>query len=207
MSQSKMKSFEKKMANGVHATYQGAKGTLYKFMVTFENGDVGEANSTKTEPSWKIGDEYTYEKSTNGNYTNIKGMKKVETGGGYSGGGGNSKANDPEYQRQQTFIWAIHNANEYIKMVTEREYNLMLSGELEEDKRTVFTKDVLNGLRSRLVTSAYEFDNVTEGRSFISATIALYPHRFMSLGKISEVIALAKEYYDEFKPKPASTDV
>lgn len=200
MSQSKMKSFEKRMTNGVHDTFQGGKGLLYKFTVTFENGDTGGANSTKSEPSWKIGDEYTYEKSVTGNYTNFKGMKKVEQGGGYSGGG-NSKANDPEYQRQQTFIWAIHNTNEYLKMVIEREY------ELAEDKRTAFNKDVFLGLRNKLFTAAYEFPTPQEGRSFISAVIGIYPHKFMGLAKISEVIALAKEYYEEFKPKEANTDV
>ncbi len=79
MSQSKLKSVAPTIINGVHSTFAGQKGILYKFTIEFENGDKGGANSTKPTPSWQVGLEYTYTKTQNGEYINFKDLKKVET--------------------------------------------------------------------------------------------------------------------------------
>lgn len=88
MKQSKLKSFEPVIKDGVHSSYTTANGTFYNFIVEMESGDKGQCSSSKTSPSWKVGDEYTYEVVTNGNYTNIKKLKPVN-----SFGGGGSKYN------------------------------------------------------------------------------------------------------------------
>lgn len=76
-----LKSFTPLIVNNQHSTYQGKNGLLYKFTVVFEDEGVqttGTANSTKQQPSWKIGDKYTYESTTNNGYVNIKNIKPVE---------------------------------------------------------------------------------------------------------------------------------
>lgn len=80
----KMKGFSPVMKDGQHAGYSNSHGTYYNFTVEFEDGSKGQASSSKTEPSWKIGEEYEFEVVVNGNYTNIKKMKPVNGfGGGY----------------------------------------------------------------------------------------------------------------------------
>jgi hypothetical protein len=96
MEKSKLKSFEKLMINNVHATWVNDKNkTNWKFTVEFENGDKGTAMKMNEEgKGLDIGTEYVYEKSKNGNYTNIKGMKDANST--FAGGNGpKSSYNDP----------------------------------------------------------------------------------------------------------------
>ena len=78
MEQGVLKSIEPKMENGVHGTFQGDKGLNYKFTISLDDKDVittGTAMSSKIQPSWKIGDLYSYEKTiagASGQYINIK---------------------------------------------------------------------------------------------------------------------------------------
>lgn len=79
--QGKLTGFEKKMYNNVHETWDSGKnGMFYKFTVEFDNGDKGTCMSSKVAPTWKIGDEYTYEKTTSDKgFVSIKGMKSITT--------------------------------------------------------------------------------------------------------------------------------
>jgi hypothetical protein len=111
MEQGKLKSFVPLLASdGTQQTYVSDKGTNYKFTVEFHNADVvtiGTAMSNKTQPSWKIGDEYSYEKTVsgaNGQYINIKGMKNLTNP--FTPGGG-SKGPSPEFGVQKAFECAI----------------------------------------------------------------------------------------------------
>lgn len=101
---SKLKSFEPKMKDGSHETWSNDNRIYYKFIVTLENGDSGECSSTKQTPSWKIGEEYTYNFSINGNYTNIRKFKAVNTGGGYRGGGSRDFESKEERAARQRAI-------------------------------------------------------------------------------------------------------
>jgi len=73
--ESKLKTITPIVQEGVHQTWSNDNGTYYKFTIEFENGDKGNCMSTKQQPSWKIGNEFEYEKVVNGEYTNIKGLK------------------------------------------------------------------------------------------------------------------------------------
>lgn len=56
-----LEGFQPKMKNGVHDTFTGAIGKMYKFVITFANGDTGDILSTKEQPTWSIGTEYSYD--------------------------------------------------------------------------------------------------------------------------------------------------
>jgi hypothetical protein len=105
----KLVAFTPKLNNGVHETYQGQKGLLYKFTVTFNcNGTdrIGTANSTKQSPSWKVGDEYTFDETSkefNGStYINFSGIKSVDAAG-FTG----QKKSDPAFILQKCFECAV----------------------------------------------------------------------------------------------------
>ena len=180
MAQSKMVSFEKLMIGGQHATWVSDKGTNWKFTVTFDNGDVGTAMSTKTNPSWKLGELYNYEKTVSGNYTNFKGMIQVDS---YKPSKKGSYYDNPEEQKQLTFVWAIHNATEYVRMVEER-----MEKKLDRDK---FEK-----LKIKFFMEAYSFPSPKIGRSFISAAIPLYKDE--ELKNIDAVIERARAFHREY---------
>lgn len=119
MEKGKLKSFVALMVNGVHATYVGDRGTNYKFTVELENNGVvtkGTAMSSKQQPTWKIGDEYSYEKSVSGaegQYTNIKGLKNLSNP--FTPGGG-SKGPSPEFGVQKAFECAIECALKFFEL-------------------------------------------------------------------------------------------
>lgn len=95
-----IKSFGPKMTDGVHETYNGSNGLLYKFLMTvITDGkeETGEVNSNKVSPSWKLGPVYTMERVTRGqtgqfiSYSKLNNTEAPATGGGskpYGGGGG-----------------------------------------------------------------------------------------------------------------------
>ena len=58
---------------------------LFKFEVEMENGDVGGCFAKTQEPSWKVGDEKSYEYTQNGKYWNIKWAKDEKPA--WNGGG------------------------------------------------------------------------------------------------------------------------
>lgn len=92
MAKAKLKSFKPIMKDGQHSSWSRDNKSYYNFDVEFDNGDKGQASSTSTTPKWKIGDEYTYDISTNDKgYTNIRGMKSAD----FVPGGGFNK-NNPE---------------------------------------------------------------------------------------------------------------
>jgi hypothetical protein len=124
MAQSKITAFEKVFnGQGEHKTWVSDKfpGTNYEFKVTFENGDVGTGSSKSAEGGWKIGTEYTYEKSSreyNGNtYHSFKNIKSLDSGkGNWNGRGGSSKSHweDPLVQKRITRAHAMIKASEYL---------------------------------------------------------------------------------------------
>ena len=59
---------------------------LFKFEVEMENGDVGGCFAKTQEPTWKVGDEKSYEYTQNGKYWNIKWAKDERPA--WNGGGG-----------------------------------------------------------------------------------------------------------------------
>lgn len=108
MAQGKLKSFIPLLVNGVHSTYSGQNGLLYKFTVTIDQQGTmitGTCNSSKQQPSWKIEAEYTYEVAVNGQYTNINKLKSIDQVGGFGGGG--SKGPSPEFGIQKAFECAV----------------------------------------------------------------------------------------------------
>lgn len=119
MEQGKLKSFVALMINGVQSTYVGDRGTNYKFTVSFENNNIittGTAMSSKEQPSWKIGDEYSYEKTitgASGQYINIKAMKNLSNP--FTPGGG-SKGPSPEFGVQKAFECAIECALKFFEL-------------------------------------------------------------------------------------------
>lgn len=82
MPQSKLKS-----VTPLNTSYTTDRGTFWNQTVEFEDGTIGGASSKDPVAKWKVGEEYTYEVSKNGNYTNIRGIKPVNSfskgGGGY----------------------------------------------------------------------------------------------------------------------------
>ena len=110
MEQGVLKSIEPKMENGVHGTFQGDKGLNYKFTISLDDKGVittGTAMSSKIQPSWKIGDLYSYEKTiagASGQYINIKGLKNLSNP--FVPGGG-SKGPSPEFGVQKAFECAV----------------------------------------------------------------------------------------------------
>mgnify|MGYP007069468270 CR=1 FL=1 len=109
MEQGIFKSFEAKMNNGVQETWINDNKTNYKFTVSLEDKGVvttGTAMSNKTQPSWKIGDLYSYEKTVsgaNGQYINIKGLKNLTNP--FTPGG--AKGPSPEFGIQKAFECAL----------------------------------------------------------------------------------------------------
>jgi hypothetical protein len=63
---------------------------LFKFEVEMENGDVGGCFAKTQEPTWKVGDEKSYEYTQNGKYWNIKWAKDERPA--WNGGGGGAKS-------------------------------------------------------------------------------------------------------------------
>lgn len=102
--QGKIISFTPKMNGNVQDTYNGKNGLLYKFtmVINFNGQDItGTVNSNKQQPSWKVGEEYFFEMTTNGNFTNFSALKAVN--GGSFGGAGGSKKSSPEFTIQKLF--------------------------------------------------------------------------------------------------------
>lgn len=74
---------EKLIKNGAHAYWQrdALSSKLWKHTVTIKEGDkdvVGTAQSTKEEPAWKVGSEYTYEINEVKGHLNIKSLKLAD---------------------------------------------------------------------------------------------------------------------------------
>ena len=80
-----LKTFEPLMKEGIHDSWIGQHGTMWKFTMEFEDGTKGNVQSPKQQPSWKIGDEYIFEIVDNNGYKNIKGMKPKDSN--FNGGG------------------------------------------------------------------------------------------------------------------------
>ena len=137
--QGKLISFTPLLQNGVHSTFQGKNGLLYKFTVTLDADGkqyVGTANSTKQQPTWKVGEKYLFEHSTSGannEYSNIKGLKPVD---GY---GSKSKLFDPSFSIQKCFEAAV----ECTLMFFEINPDLYISQEVEDQLLNAVYKHIV----------------------------------------------------------------
>lgn len=77
-----------------NGTWEGSYGTMYKFEVSFENGDTGEYSSkSKDQNKFVIGHETEYE-FTDGKYPKVKPVYNPPTGGSF-----NKFNNDPNRQK------------------------------------------------------------------------------------------------------------
>lgn len=98
-----------------NGTWDSKYGTMYKFEVSFDNGDAGEYNSkSQDQTKFVIGQEAEYTISSreyNGNmyYT----IKPAQPAGGYSGGGYKSKA-DPEKDKRIAKLAVLKSATELV---------------------------------------------------------------------------------------------
>ena len=67
-----------------NGTWEGSYGTMYKFEVSFENGDTGEYSSkSKDQNKFVIGHETEYE-FTDGKYPKVKPVYNPASGGSYN---------------------------------------------------------------------------------------------------------------------------
>jgi hypothetical protein len=147
MLQSKLKSFEKKMYHGNHETYTNEHGKYWKFTVTFDNGDIGVAMSKKESSSWNAGIEYTYEKSVNGDFTNIKDMKKVEGSSSYNKGGDSTYQNyydKPEVQKAINLQYSMDASLKYCSKKLELEPERVITKDIQEKLRDAIYKWVVS---------------------------------------------------------------
>ena len=190
----KIETATKKSGNGTYEylsleliTEAGAKKTEKIFGFADSEKDFNLLRTCRKSDKIQI----DYKKE--GNYFNyVKGsIKFLEAGNGtipvsekpkgsYSQKG---SYNDPEEQKQLTFVWAIHNATEYIRMAEER-----MEKKLDRDK---FEK-----LKIKLFMEAYSFPSPKIGRSFISAAIPLYKDE--ELKNIDAVIERARAFHREY---------
>jgi len=98
-----------------NGTWESKYGTMYKFEISFDNGDVGEYNSkSQDQNKFVTGQEVEYtitSREYNGNtfYT----IKPAQPVGGYSGGGYKSKA-DPEKDRRIAKLAVLKSATELV---------------------------------------------------------------------------------------------
>ena len=77
-----------------NGTWEGSYGTMYKFEVTFENGDTGEYSSKSLDQNkFVIGHETEYE-FTDGKYPKVKPVYNAPNGGSF-----NKYNNDPNRQK------------------------------------------------------------------------------------------------------------
>ena len=157
MSQSKLESFSKKMNGTVHKTFQGKNGLLYKFNAVMENGDEGGLNSTKSEPNWVIGNEYTYDKETNAQgYTNLKNFKKLDAVP-FAGNSGGGNRNYTPYFEKPDYVKAT---DEQFAMDISLKY---CSIKLQEDANSVITPSQQDDLRKGIVIWLSSFgDDIKE---------------------------------------------
>ncbi len=85
------------MSAQANGTWEGKFGTMYKFEIVFDNGDVGEYSSKNQEQNkFVVGQNADYE-YTGGQYPKVKPV--WNQGGGFSGGGKSFGGNDDARQR------------------------------------------------------------------------------------------------------------
>jgi hypothetical protein len=99
----------------VQKTFESKFGTFYYFVVSFDNGDIGECKSSKNNPSWKKGFEYTYnltqKKITDTfNINEIEGLKLCENESRQYGG---------NYQTKSAEDWKGHAMQTSISLSTQ----------------------------------------------------------------------------------------
>jgi len=101
----KLVSFQPVFYNGQHKSWVSQKynETYYLFTLTFDNGDIGEANAKTQNGSYKIGSEYNYTKEISvyqdRQVVKIKGLKDANSS--FSGGSktGGYKMSDEDKKR------------------------------------------------------------------------------------------------------------
>jgi hypothetical protein len=167
----KLISFVPKIVNGAQETYTGQNGVLYKFVVTFEtdgNNVIGTANSSKQQPSWKVGEEYTYEETRNTSSTgtvyitfkNIKNLNAAPFG---------QKKSDPTFVVQKAFECAVECS------ITFWDINI-----------DTFTSDALDAMISTCFERIMKFEKENEKWAYISA-LRLATFKYKCLGPASSI--------------------
>jgi hypothetical protein len=108
---------KKAVVTGVtpNGTWNSNYGTMYKFEVSFENGDAGEYSSkSQDQNKFVVGQETEYtitSREYNGNtYFTIK---PAQPAGGYTGGGYKAKA-DPEKDKRIAKLAVLKSATELV---------------------------------------------------------------------------------------------
>jgi len=150
MKQSKMTRWEPRMKNGVHESFTGQHGVLYKFDVEFDNGDIGEANSPNQTPKWVVGKEYTYTLESNQYGNKIKGMKMVPDAGAAApnaNAGGYQKS--PEEQKRISMQVSYEIAT---RLTTDN-----IEGMSEEEEKNFISKYPSALLKQGIEAHANEF--------------------------------------------------
>lgn len=123
MANAKLLSFVPALSNGAHKSFESKYGTMYVFKVELEGDIKGECNSTKKEPSWKVGEEYEVTVTPKDNYPDGIKIKTVGgPGGGFKkgGGGGYSSETPEEKERRQRLIVAQSSADRAVDIVKEK---------------------------------------------------------------------------------------
>lgn len=68
-----------------NGTWNSPNGTMYKWEIEMENGDLGQAmTKAQDQTKWVVGKQVTYTKETKGNYTNFKLVEEKPAFGGGS---------------------------------------------------------------------------------------------------------------------------
>lgn len=129
-----LKGFNPKMNGTVHDSFESQHGTLYKFVLTFEDGTDADANSKSSSPTWKIGSEWTV--TEQGQYRNAKQVPDNN----YAGGGKSFKE-DP--LRQQYII-----AQSSIKISVD----VIDSGKYKNEDGVMYELKDLENLTDRIMT-------------------------------------------------------
>lgn len=141
--QGKLISFTAKVNNGIHESYTGSNGTLYKFNVTMDvNGTqiTGTAMSKNTQPNWKLNEVYTFDEKIsgqNGQYRNFSNMKPIN---GFNG----QKKSDPKFVLQKCFEGALECAFNFMKVTKSPYDDKALDG-----LSNLFWNTVINGNEQR----------------------------------------------------------
>jgi len=173
---SKMNTFTDKQGNE-------HKDLYYYFDLTWDNGDKGSGKSKTTEGSFKIGDEYSYEK---GDFTDKSGntryfFTKLNNLSYKSSHGGGSSTKSPEQQKQIMNQVAFKAANSCRDSVNA-EY-----------------LDVFRALREWLYTKVMDEGENSEAMSGIIKIVGKFYEKEQEKTSLQNVLKLADYYLKETK--------
>ena len=127
----KIKNFSKSIVGGKHLTVTLYDKVFYKFNVTLENGEIGEALSSKNESPWDLSTDYDCSISSSNGIKTIKIKKKNNV----FQGSGNSLGQRVGMAINNAILLCINNKIkiEDIENAAERIYDI--ATRLEEKKK------------------------------------------------------------------------